>query len=107
MEGEDQERARVGKSDPAERLSDHARDGVDAEIIFPNRGLQMWATADPFFAQAMCRVYNDWAWEIFGPYYDRMRPMACIATGDVPNAIEEIERVARKGFKGLSLPCKP
>jgi len=107
MEGEDQERAKVGKSDPEERLKDHARDGVDAEIIFPNRGLQMWATPDPLFAQAMCRVYNDWAWEIFGSYYDRMRPMACISTGDIPSAIEEIERVAQKGFRGLSLPCKP
>ena len=47
MEGEDQERAKVGKSDPDERLRDHARDGIDAEIIFPNRGLQMWATPDP------------------------------------------------------------
>lgn len=107
MEGEDQERARVGKSDPEERLKDHARDGVDAEIIFPNRGLQMWATPDPLFSQAMCRVYNDWAWEIFGDHYDRMRPMGCISTGDIPSAIEEIERIAKVGFKGLSLPCKP
>lgn len=107
MEGEDQERAKVGKSDPAERLKDHARDGVDAEVIFPNRGLQMWATPDPLFAQAMCSVYNDWAWEIFGEHYDRLRPMACIATGDIPSAIAEIERAARMGFRGLSLPCKP
>ena len=107
MEGEDQERAKVGKSDPAERLRDQARDGVDAEVIFPNRGLQMWATPDPLFAQAMCRVYNDWTWEVFGEHYDRMRPLACIATGDIPGALAEIERSARLGFRGLSLPCKP
>ena len=107
MEGEDQERAKVGKSDPEERLRDHARDGVDAEIIFPNRGLQMWATPDPLFAQAMCKVYNDWTWEIFGAYYDRMRPLACISTGDIPSAIEEVQRAARMGHRGLSLPCKP
>ena len=107
MEGEDQERAKVGKSDPAERVKDHARDGVDAEIIFPNRGLQMWATPDPFFAQAMCRVYNDWCWEMFSGVYNRMSPLACIATGDIPSAIAEIERTAKLGFRGLSLPCKP
>ena len=107
MEGEDQERAKVGKSDPAERIRDHARDGVDAEIIFPNRGLQMWATPDPLFAQAMCRVYNDWCWEMFGDVYNRMRPLACIATGDIPSAIAEVERAAKMGFRGLSLPCKP
>jgi len=107
MEGEDQERAKVGKGDPEERLRDHARDGIDAEVIFPNRGLQMWATTDPLFAQAMCRVYNTWAWEVFGPYYDRLSPLACVATGDIDSAIEEIERCAKLGFRGLSLPCKP
>jgi hypothetical protein len=67
----------------------------------------MWATPDPIFSQAMCRVYNDYAWEVFGPHYDRMRPLAAIATGNIDSAIEEIERCARLGFKGLSLPCKP
>ncbi len=107
MQGEDQERAKTGKSDPQERLRDHARDGIDAEIIFPNRGLQMWATEDPLFAQAMCRVYNTWAWEVFGEQYWRLSPLACIATGDIDSAIEEIERCANLGFRGLSLPCKP
>jgi predicted TIM-barrel fold metal-dependent hydrolase len=107
LEGEDQERASSGSRDPEERLRDHARDGIDAEIIFPNRGLAMWATPDPLFAQAMCRVYNDWAWEVFGPYYDRLSPLACIATGDIEGSVAEIYRVAKLGFRGLSLPCKP
>ena len=67
----------------------------------------MWATPDAKFSQAMCRVYNDWAWEVFGPYNDRLAPMACIATGDIEGAIAEIQRCAKLGFKGLSLPCKP
>jgi predicted TIM-barrel fold metal-dependent hydrolase len=107
MEGEDLERSKVGKSDPEERLRDHARDGIDAEVIFPNRGLNMWATPDPIFSQAMCGVYNDWCYEVFGAYFDRMAPLACVATGDLDGAIAEIERTAKLGFKGLSLPCKP
>src|SRR5438270_5496075 len=107
LEGEDKERSSAGSRDPEERLRDHARDGIDAEVIFPNRGLQMWATPDPVFSQAMCRVYNSWAWEVFGGYYDRLSPLACIASGDLEGAIEEINRVAKLGFRGLSLPCKP
>ena len=107
MQGEDKERSEVGKSDPENRLRDHARDGIDAEVIFPNRGLQMWATPDPVFANAQCRVYNDWAWEVFGPYYDRMSPLACVATGDMEGSIAEIRRTANLGFRGFSLPCKP
>ena len=36
---------RLGR-DPATRLDDLALDGVDAEILFPNLGLTMWATPD-------------------------------------------------------------
>ncbi len=98
FEGEDAERNRVGRT-PEERLADHARDGVDAEIIFPNKGLAMWATPDAKFAQAMCRVWNDWAWETFGPYNDRLSPMACLATSDLEGAIEETKRCAKLGFR--------
>ena len=33
--------------------------------------------------------------------------MACIASGDIDGAITEIERCAKLGFRGLTLPCKP
>lgn len=106
FEGEDKERAEAGR-DPEQRLRDHARDGIDAEIIFPNKGLFMWASSDAEFAMAMCRVYNDWVWELFAPYRHRMVPMACIATGDMAGSLAEIERAARRGFQGLCLPNKP
>ena len=104
--GEDGLRNAAGKT-PEERIADLALDGVDAEILFPNKGLTIWATPDPVFSQAMCRVYNDWAWETFGDYNDRLSPMACVAPADMDAAIAEIERCAALGFRGLSLPCKP
>ncbi|HXN86228.1 MAG TPA: amidohydrolase family protein [Candidatus Binataceae bacterium] len=106
LEGEDKIRSKAGY-DPLDRLRDLARDGTDAEIIFPNKGLTMWATTDAEFAAAQCAIYNDWAWETFGKYNDRMSPMAAIATADIPSAIAEIKRVAKLGFRGLTLPCKP
>jgi predicted TIM-barrel fold metal-dependent hydrolase len=36
-----------------------------------------------------------------------MLPVASIATGDLEGAMKEIERVAKMGFRALSLPCKP
>lgn len=106
FEGEDKERADSGR-DPKDRLRDHDRDGIDVEIIFPNKGLAMWATPDAEFANAMCRVYNDWAWEQFGPYPDRMVPVACVATGDLPGTLKEIARCAAMGYRAVTLPCKP
>ncbi|MCY4144486.1 MAG: amidohydrolase family protein [Gammaproteobacteria bacterium] len=106
FKGEDALRNRSGAT-PTERIRDLARDGVDAEILFPNKGLAMWATQDPYFSQAMCRVWNDWAWETFGAFNDQLCPMACIASQDIEGSIQEIERCAKLGFRGLALPCKP
>jgi predicted TIM-barrel fold metal-dependent hydrolase len=106
LEDEDLVRSRAG-ADPRERLRDMELDGIDASVLFPNKGLAMWATPDPLFAMAQCRVYNDWAWETFGPHVDRMSPAAALATGDLPGSITEVQRVARMGFRVLTLPCKP
>ena len=62
LEGEDMARNKAG-ADPIGRLADHDRDGIDVELIFPNKGLAMWATPDPHFAMAQCEVWNSWAWE--------------------------------------------
>jgi predicted TIM-barrel fold metal-dependent hydrolase len=106
FEGEDALRNKSGNT-PEERLADLQADGVDCEVLFPNKGLTMWATPDAHFSQAMCKVYNNWAWELFGPYNDRLAPMACVASADMDGAIAEIQRCAKLGFRGLSLPCKP
>lgn len=55
--GEDRLRGETGR-DPQDRLKDHRRDGIDAEIIFPNKGLAMWATQDAEFGAAQCRVWG-------------------------------------------------
>ena len=104
--GEDLLRNKSGYT-PEERIDDLAADGVDAEILFPNKGLTIWATPDAEFSQAMCRVYNDWAWETFGAFNDRLSPMACIASSDITGSIAEVERATDLGFRGLALPCKP
>ena len=106
FEGEDLERAEAGKS-PIERLAALDRDGVDCELIFPNKGLTVWATPDVAFSQAMCRAWNDWAWETYGPYNNRLSPVACIAPADINGSVAEIKRAAKRGFRALSLPCKP
>jgi predicted TIM-barrel fold metal-dependent hydrolase len=106
MVGQDKERNGSGAT-IAGRQADHQRDGIDAEVIFPNKGLAMWATPDPVFAMAQCRVWNTWAWEFYGPNNDTMSPMAALGTGDIPGTLAEIERVAKLGFRGLTLPCKP
>jgi predicted TIM-barrel fold metal-dependent hydrolase len=106
FEGEDLLRNQSGKT-PDDRIRDLALDGVDAEVLFPNKGLTIWATADAKFSHAMCRAYNDWAWETFSDFNEQLAPMACVAPAALDETIAEIQRCAGLGFKGLSLPCKP
>ena len=104
--GEDLLRNRSGKT-PQDRIKDLTLDGVDAEVLFPNKGLTIWATPDSDFSLAMCKAYNEWAWETFADFNDRLSPMACVAPGSLAGTIQEIQRCAKLGFRGLSLPCKP
>ncbi|MDG2114983.1 MAG: amidohydrolase family protein [Actinomycetota bacterium] len=106
VEGHEKLRHVSGRN-PEARLRDLALDGCDAEVLFPNKGLTAWATPDADFSHEMCRAYNDWAWEEFSEYNDRLAPMASIAPGALDKAIAEIQRAAGLGFKGLCLPCKP
>ncbi|WP_428117586.1 amidohydrolase family protein [Candidatus Poriferisodalis sp.] len=106
FEGHEKLRNQSGR-DPEARVRDLALDGCDAEVLFPNKGLTIWATPDADFSHAMCQAYNEWAWEEFADFNDRLAPMACIAPAALDKAIAEIQRCAALGFKGLSLPAKP
>ena len=116
MEGEDLVRSKAGaaihqteeETTGEARIADQEMDGVDAEVIFPNgAALLMWGSPDSDFVGAQCRVWNDWAWEVCGEYSNRMAPTAALATADVEASVAEVERVAKMGYKVLTLPCKP
>ena len=115
MAGEDLYRSKTGSAGwtfDAEtietRLAEQRFDGVDAELIFPNGApLLMWSSGDHEFVEAQCRIYNDWAMEVTGPYKDRCNVAAAIPTADLDGAIAEVEHAAELGYRVLMLPCKP
>src|SRR5271154_4124798 len=121
MEGEDKYRSVAGgaRSNTATpgvvddtaiqlRIADQKADGIDGEVIFPNgAGQFVFGTTDPAFCLALSQVYNDWAWDLCGPYKAYCNPAAAIPTVDVANAVAEVQRVAKLGYRVLTLPCKP
>ncbi len=106
MEGEDALRNKSGAT-AIGRVADHDSDGIDVELMFPNKGLSMWGTPDAEFAMAQCKAWNEWAWEMFADHQDRIVIAGAIATGDLEGSIAEIQRLAKLGFRCLTLPCKP
>jgi len=107
LEGEDLERSKAGSREPEIRWADHARDGIDAEIVYPNVGLMMWASPDAPMQTAMTRVWTDWVMEVFKNDLHRSAPAAAVAPLDVEAATAEVHRIAKMGFKHVMLPVQP
>ena len=106
MEEQDIIRAAAGRS-VEQRLEHNAADGVDAEIVFGQKGVLCLATPDPVFAGLMTRAWNRWALETFAAEFHRIMPMAMIAPTEVDAAIAEARWAADNSFHGLMLANRP
>lgn len=90
-----------------QRLKDATMDGVDAEIVFPQKGGIGFATRDSEFSLAMTRAWNRWVLEYFGAKFGRINPVALLTTALVDEAVKEVQWAAKNGFKAVQLPNKP
>ena len=94
----------TGGRDIPHRLGDQERDNVGAEVIYCNSLLGLMASPDINFQLATARAYNDWVYDLFGSRSDRFAPAAILPTLDVPKAVDEVYRLAKKGFRVVSAP---
>ena len=97
---------RAGGTDINLRLADQAKDGISAEVIYPHGIFNAFTSSDPEFQLALARVYNDYYNEIFGAYPERFVVSAVMPMLDVAGAIVEAERLAKLGFRSVSLPME-
>lgn len=95
---------RAGGVDIPLRLKDLERDGVNAEVIYPQAVFKIFSSPDPGYQLALARLYNDWHHEIFGEHPDRFVVTAEIPMLNFEDAIAESERVVKMGYRSLSLP---
>jgi len=91
--------------DLTRRLRDMAREGVDAQVVFPNEGLLAGSgEAPPEARSAWARAYNDWAADLFFSDKERFCAAAMIPIDCVEAAVAEARYVIDRGFKTLFLP---
>jgi len=85
--------------DPQARLEIMDRDGVGVALLFPSVAGQAAAIYDDEFYFAHLQVYNDgiWDWAQDGDP-KRMLPAAQLPNRGVELAMQELERVMKKGF---------
>ncbi len=70
--------------------------GVDVAITYPTYGLTAIHLTDDELRPALSRAFNIYAAEAYGPYRDRILPVACIPTFTPEEAIAELEFAVRE-----------
>jgi len=81
---------------------------IDAQVIFPSIGI-IWEGEldDPILADALCRAYNRWAFELVSGHRDRLFPAAHISMRDAGLAVAELNRVAKAGCRTAFVSAAP
>lgn len=89
-----------GAWDPRARLKDMDIQGIDQVMTIPSpiNEYGYWIE-NHFGARVWCQVYNDWAYEYCQADPERLFPAAILPVQNVQFAIEELYRVAAKGFR--------
>ncbi len=101
---------RAGGHDPAVRLEEMDRDGVDAEVLYPTPRLAQAIVANPDaeFHRVCVEAYNDWLSEYVAYAPDRFGGLALLPNCGVEHAVTELDRVAgRPGMRGVLIGCYP
>jgi predicted TIM-barrel fold metal-dependent hydrolase len=76
--------------------------GIDFVMLFPSRGLLMSYIPEEELRRGGCRALNHYYAELYGPYSDRIAPVAAIPMTTPQEAIEELEyAVETLGFKAV------
>lgn len=90
-----------GATDPKARLIDMQRDGLDAEILFPNNGMALFGLDDIETQVEGFRVYNDWLADYCKTAPKNLFGIPCVSVYDIDGAIKEMQRGHDMGMVGV------
>ncbi|MCU1644383.1 MAG: amidohydrolase 2 [Nocardia sp.] len=111
-EGIDYPDMRPGCWIPSERLLDMDRNGVQAQMCFPNYvrfcgQIFLWGK-DRELAKLCVEAYNDWMVEEWcGPSEGRLIPLCLVPLWDVDLAVAELRRNAARGVRAVAFSELP
>ena len=96
----------AGQRDPAARLADMDRDGIDADVLV-HPGYPILLPENRETRRGMIHAFNTWLAEFCAHNPRRLIGIGEIPVWDVPLAIEEARRIAVLGLKGVLMPAIP
>jgi predicted TIM-barrel fold metal-dependent hydrolase len=93
-----------GDWDPDRRVEHMRRDDVDAEVLYPNYAMRLFAIPDRALQWNACLAYNDWLADFCSTHPAELLGIAVIPALDVDRAIKEARRARERGMIGVLLP---
>src|SRR5439155_26708340 len=85
--------------------------GIDAQLIFPGTiglgGQDLSLATDPILMRRTIEIYNDTMAQIQADSNDRLLPLPLMPAWDINFCIEEAQRVARLGMRGVNMTSDP
>ena len=88
--------------EPAARLADMDREGLDLQVIYPTLFLAR-LTEDPALAAALCASYNRWLGDVLGGQ-ERLKWVGIVALDDPAAAAREVRQAKELGAVGIMIP---
>lgn len=83
-------------------------EGIASQVIYPSLGI-IWEgeVADPELADALCRAYNRWAFDLVASHRQRLFPAAHVSIREPALAVKELQRVAKLGCRSAFVAAMP
>ncbi len=93
-------------TDLERRKRDMAREGVDAQVIFPNVGLNCGGSdKSGEYSKLFARAYNEYVQDVFSAESRRFKPAAMLPTDNIEDTVAEARTCIDEGFATVFLPC--
>ncbi len=90
--------------DPHKRVAFMQTDGVDAEVLYPNYAMRIFAISDTDLLLETCRAYNTWVADFCRAHPQELLGIAVIPGIDIDWAMQECRRAKANGLVGVLLP---
>jgi predicted TIM-barrel fold metal-dependent hydrolase len=78
--------------------------GIDFAVVYPSRGLRMLSLEPEDTRVALCRFYNEYVADRYGPYRDRLSPVAIVPMQTPAEGVAGLEHAVALGLKAVLIP---
>ena len=78
--------------------------GLDYAVLYPTNGFGIAGIEDEDMRRGVCRGFNDFFAQVYGPYADRMTVAGVIPMHTPEEALDELDHCAHIGLKVVSIP---